>query len=81
MRKLLDSPSKEIRFLAKYVVNDQRSITARNVLYLQKLINLQVLGFASWKVKQCLKTKNVPTDDIWRTCLLSKLLEARVMST
>ena len=31
MRKLLDSPSKEIRFLAKYVVNYQRSITARNV--------------------------------------------------
>jgi len=77
IRKLLDSPSKEIRFLAKNVVNDQRSITARNALYRQKLTNHEVLSFASWKVKQCLPTKKVPNDDIWRTCLLNELLEAR----
>ena len=77
VRKLLDSPSKEIRFLVKNVINDQRSITARNITYIQNLTDLDVLNYASWRIKQCLPIKTVPNVDSWRTSLLSIILEAR----
>ena len=77
IRKLLDSPSKEIRFLVNIVMNDQRSTTARNITYLENMTNCEVVKFARWKVKQNLPVKSVPQSDNWRTSLLTLLLEAR----
>ena len=77
VRKLLASPSKEVRFLAKNVMKDQRSNTARNLSFLENIANINVVKYATWKVKQMLTVKVVPTSENWRESLLSALLEAR----
>ena len=77
VRKLLASPSKEIRFLANNVLHDQRSITAKNLLYIESIANCAIMNYASWKVRQNLPVKSVHSSDSWRTSLLNLLLEAR----
>ena len=77
VRKLLASPSKEVRFLAKNVMNDQRSNTARNISYIESISKCKIMNFANWKVRQLLPVKRVPVNENWRTRLLTSLLESR----
>ena len=77
IRKLLASPSKEIRFLVNTIMKDQRSITAKNLNYLENMSNCAVIRFAKWKVRQNLPKRSVPQNETWRLGLLSLLLEAR----
>ena len=76
VRKLLGSSSKEIRFLSRILITDQRSNLCRNITYLSDLTKLQnVVMVASWRVKQALKVKcNL---EPWRKALLTSYMQIR----
>ena len=57
-RKLLTSPSKEVRVLARMVASDPRSITCRNLRYLREVTGKEnIEWYASWKVRDLLPVK------------------------
>ena len=77
-RKLLDSPSKEVRVLARMVSGDPRSSTCSNLRYLEKLTGLSKPQFCSAaKVRAALPVKEVPVQEVWRLGLLDYLLLLR----
>lgn len=77
-RKLLSSPSKEVRMLVKMVSKDPRSITCRNLKYLSLKTGLeQPHSYGSWKVREALPVQKVPMNEMWRLGLLAKLMEMR----
>ena len=77
VRKLLDSPSFEIRFLANIALNDARSPTCRNLQYLNEITSLNVLSEPKWKVKLALPFQSKDKPEPWRISLLTTLLECR----
>ena len=77
VQKLLDSPSKEIRFLSRVLLSDRRSQLNKNVHYLSRVTNVNILEYPIFKYKQLLPRKSVPACDQWRLRLLSSLLHAR----
>ena len=77
VKKLFDSPSKEIRFLGRILLSDRRSQLNRNVYHLSSVTNVNILEYPIYKYKQLLPRKSVPVSDQWRLCLLSTLLNAR----
>ena len=77
-RKLLTSPSKEIRMLARMVKADPRSTTCKNLRYLRKTTNLnQVENYSSGRIRDALPVKFVPEKETWRLGLLVSLLNMR----
>ena len=77
-RKLMSSPSKEVRMLARMVASDPRSTTCKNLRYLRERTGLDHPEvFSSWKIKAAMPVQNVPDHEKWRLGLLSKLLEMR----
>ena len=77
VRKLLDSPSFEIRFLANIALSDMRSPTCRNLSYLNEITKLNVLSEPKWKVKLALPYQSKDKPEPWRISLLTTLLECR----
>ena len=76
VRKLLGSSSKEIRFLSKILLTDQRSNLCRNISYLSDLTKLEnVIMVASSRVKQALRVKC--TLEPWRKALLTSYMQIR----
>ena len=74
-RKLLNSPSKEVRVLARMVAADPRSTTCRNLGYLRELTGMvNVEWYSSWRVRDSLPVQKVPEKERWRLGLLSSLL-------
>ena len=74
-RKLLTSPGKEVRVLARMVASDPRSTTCRNLRYLREVSGRDnIEWFASWKVRDCLPGKKVPEKKMWRVGLINSLL-------
>ena len=77
-RNLINSPSKEVRILARIVSGDPRSSTCSNLRYLQKMTGLsQPQFFSSAKVKIALPVKHVPESEKWRLGLLDNLLKMK----
>ena len=77
-RKLLDSPSKEVRILARIVKDDPRSTTCKNLRYLKDITNQeQVEHYSSCTVRSALPVKHVPENEMWRLGLMNTLLVAR----
>ena len=77
-RKLLNSPSKEVRILARLVSGDPRSTTCSNLRYLRELTRLDKAEyFTSWKVRETLPVKQVPEREHWRLGLMTSLLKMR----
>ena len=66
VRKLLQSPCKETRFLSNLVLNDRRSMTSRNINYLTK-----------WKIRGAIPNLSSDPVEPWRVSLLSTLMEAK----
>ena len=66
VRKLLQSPSRETRFLSNLVLNDRRSMTSRNINYLTK-----------WKIRGAIPNLSSDPVEPWRASLLSTLIEAK----
>ena len=77
-RKLLNSPSKEVRILARMVSSDPRSTTCRNLKYLRMTTKLdKIEDYSSWRVKAALPVEKVPERELWRLGLLSSLLNMK----
>ena len=77
-RKLLASPSREIRALARIVCNDPRSTTCKNLRLLSNMTGLsQPHMFSVHRIKACLPVKSVPEKEKWRLGLLSSLFKMR----
>ena len=77
-RTLLNSPSKEVRVLARIVSEDPRSSTFSNLKYLERVTGLIRPQFCSAaKVSQALPVKENPESEKWRIGLLENLLMLR----
>ena len=77
-RKLLLSPSREIRALALMVSNDPRSTTYKNLRLLRNMTGLsQPHRYSAFKIKASLPVKSVPEKEKWRLGLLSSLFKVR----
>ena len=73
-RKLLSSPSREIRALARIVSDDPRSTTCRNLRLLRSKTGLsQPQMFSSMRIKAALPVQTVPEKEEWRLGLLTRL--------
>ena len=58
VRKLLESTSKEVQFLSRIVLEDQRSNTCGNISYLSEIRKINnVIMVAGWRIRQALKEK------------------------
>ena len=68
--KLLTSPSKEVRILARMVSGHPRSITCRNSRYLRE----KVEHYSAWMRKDALPVKKVPEKEKRRLGLLNTLM-------
>lgn len=77
VQKLLQSPSKEIRFLSKILLSDPRSTIGKNVWFLNNLTNENIVVTSKFKVKQLIPINPIPANDQWRIRLLQVLLDAR----
>jgi hypothetical protein len=74
-RKLLSSPSKEVRVLARMVAADPRSTTCRNLSYLREVTGMaKVEWYSSWRVRDSLPVQEAPEQESWRLGLLNSLL-------
>ena len=77
-RGLLNSPSKEVKMLARMVSRDPRSTTCRNLKYLEQKTKLKNPEFcSSWKVRDTLPVQNVPEKETWRLGMLSTLMKIK----
>ena len=75
-RKLLSSPSKEVKMLVKMVSKDPRSTTFKNLKYLSLKTGIeQPHSYGSWKVREALPVQKVPMNEMCRLGLLAKLME------
>ena len=81
VRKLLQCHSREISFVASMVINDQRSVTCKNLTYLNELTQMNVLYEANWKVMAALPRQYVPDSELWRINLLSTLMDIKIKKT
>ena len=73
-RNLLNSPSREVRLLARIVADDPRSTTCANLKYIERLAGLcQPELYSSHRVRAALPVREVPEQEKWRLGLLSKL--------
>ena len=80
-KKLLHSPSKEIVFLANLVMRDARSTTCSNILYLNRLTNVDVMKTSASQIKLLLPVLEIPDTQMFRTGLLDVLMSAYVNKT
>ena len=77
-RKLLNSPSREVRGLARIISSDPRSTTCRNIRLLRDKTGMgQPHVYSSAKVKAALPVESVPESEKWRLGLLTSLMKLR----
>lgn len=78
VQKLLSSPSKEIRFLSKILLNDPRSTLCKNVWFLNDLTNVDIVKASKLQMKCSIPVNHIPVSDQWRVGMLNVLIEARM---
>ena len=77
-RGLLQSPSKEVRILARIVSCDPRSVTCRNLKYIRRLTSdPRAEDLTSWKIREKLPVQDIPDRECWRLGLMSVLLKGK----
>ena len=75
---LLQSPSKEVRVLARIVSADPRSSTCFNLRYLSQMTRLNKPEFmTSARIRMALPGKNVPDSEKWRLGFISSLMKLK----
>ena len=77
LKKLLNSPSKEIRFLSKVLINDPRSTIGKNIWYLNNVTSSDILKANTIEFKRQLPVKTIPDNEKYRLGLLTTLLQVR----
>ena len=78
VRKLIDAPSQEIRFMINLVKSDARSQTCKNLRYLSNLIDDNCLKISSWSLKDLFPRNVIPQNESYKKSLLTFLLEKRL---
>ena len=82
VRKLLNSFSSEVRFLANLVLHDKRSNVCRNLEYISNITQIRdVYQMVKWRVREALPRQLCKPEDMWRVSLLSAYLEIRYRKT
>ena len=77
-RKLLNSPSKEVRMLVRMVSTDPRFTTCKILKYLREKTGFEKTEiYSSWRVMDALPVQTVPTNQMWTPGLLSKLMNMK----
>ena len=76
-RRLLDSPSKEVRMMAELAAGCAQTTTAANLAHLRQLTGLDPVLDSLQQLKQMLPRKEVPEKEQWRLGLLEQLLTLR----
>ena len=76
-RKLVESPSLEVKLLAGLATKDARSVLASNLAYVSELAGLDCKVESAVAVRCALPLKTVPECENWRVGLLDTLLRAR----
>ena len=76
-RRLLDSPSKEVRMMAELAAGHAQTVTAGNLSHLRHLTGLDPVYDSLQHLKQMLPRKEVPEKEEWRLGLLDQLLILR----
>ena len=77
-RKLMNSPSREVRGLVRIVSHDPRSTTCTNLRLLKEKSKMnQPELYSSAHVKAALPVQTVPENEKWRLGLLTNLLKVR----
>ena len=77
MQKLLQSPSKEIRFLSKVLKSDTRSTLGKNIWFLNNMTNVNIILTNKYQMRSAIPKNPIPENDQWRVRLLNVLLDAR----
>ena len=77
LQSLLESPSSEVRFLARVVVADGGSVTSDNIRHIRSVSGLSPLRYSGARIKCALPFQTVPQEQEWRLGLLSSLLSLR----
>ena len=78
IRKLQNSPCREVRFMVNIVKDDARSKTAQNIKHISSLIDDNCLLIANWKMKELLPRTITPPFQLYRKNLLTYLLDLRL---
>ena len=77
LSSLRESPSPELRFLARVVMSDGGSVTSENIRYVKKVSGLSPLKYGGARFRSALPSQAVPPDQSWSLGLLSSLLSLR----
>ena len=76
-RRLMDSPSTEVRVVSELAAGWAQSVTSVNLKHLQKLTGLDPVHDSLQQMKDLLPVKEVPVSEQWRLGLLDHLLALR----
>ena len=78
VKKLLSSPCFELRFLASIVIDDSRTVTCRNINYVNSITKLDVMREPKWKIKLAKIYQSDEDPEPWRLRLLTTLLDIKM---
>ena len=81
VKKLLNSTSHEVRFLANIGINDQRSVLCRNIRFLNEVSKINVMIEPKWKLREAMPFQSKEEPEPWRMSLLTTFLSARINKT
>ena len=76
-RRLVESPSKEVKLIAKLATRDARSVLSCNLAFVSELAGLDCTVESAAVVRNALPVKTVPECEKWRIGLLDLLLRTR----
>ena len=71
VKTLLSSPSKEVIFLSNLIMNDARSVTCSNILYINGLTSNDILKTPAARIRSQLPVLTVPDSELFRVGLLN----------
>ena len=78
LQGLLKSPSPEVQFLARVVLNTPGTTTWDNMRYVEELTGLSPRFQTASQIKVALPVLKVPEKENWRLGLLSALIKQRI---
>ena len=81
IKKMLNAPSFEIRFLTSMAMKDQRSVVCRNLNHLNQVSKLDVMNEPKYRLKEAMPYQSDEQLEPWRVSLLTKFLEIRLNRT
>ena len=67
-----------LRFLANIVLEDRRSVTCRNILYINNITKLDVMREPKWKIKLANIYQSDEEPEPWRLRLLTTLMDIKL---